>query len=82
MVVKFADALRLRFKDQRDKSFQNLILYLRNPKSLKLQHPLLLFSGTQVIKYGIEMMRCLYPIDNDETQALLTENLPESYSLH
>ena len=69
MDIKFVDALRLRFKDQRDKSFQSLILYLRNPKSLKLQHPLLLSSGTQVTKYGIEMLRCLYPINNDETQA-------------
>ena len=67
MVIKFADALRLRFKVQRDESFQSLILYSSNPKSLKLQYPLLLSSESHVIKYEIEMRRCLYPINNDET---------------
>ena len=81
LATKFADALRMRFGDRRDKSFQTLILYLSNPESLKLQHPLPLSSKTQVIKYGIEMMRRLYPIDNDEPQVLPTANLPESSSL-
>ena len=81
LASKFADSLRLRFGDRSDKSFQSLILYLSNPESLKLQHLLPLASKTQVTKYRMELMSRLYPIDNDEPQALPTTSLLESLSL-
>jgi hypothetical protein len=68
LAKKFSAALTFRLQTRRDKIFQSLILYLSNRDSLKNYHPLELASKSQTIKFGLEMMRRLFPKENSNSE--------------
>jgi hAT family C-terminal dimerisation region len=81
LAINFKEALHLRLDARRDKLFQSLVLYLSNHDSLKSSHPLLLVSKSQVVKFGIEMIKRLYPTEADEVLIPIDSVSKEAFSL-
>lgn len=61
LAIKFHGCLKERLRLRRDPLINTLIMYLNNHDSLAAPHPLKLARKAEAVKFGIDLMRRLFP---------------------